>query len=132
MKKQDLTLLSPQEYIYLSQKLEFLTAEELENGAAKSFIVLKNRENMIKLIRLVFKNELSQEEQEIASDYYLHNIKKSELARKNGVSHKYVNSVLKGATDKLYTYLKYPLLMRFSILCPPEKIFDQLKEENCG
>lgn len=131
MKHQNLTQLSPQEYIYLSQKLEFLSAEELENGAAQSFVILKNRENMIKLIRLVFKNELTEEERKITSDYYLNNTKKSDIARNNEVSYKYVNSVLKSASQKLYTYLKYPLLMRFSVLCPPEKIFEKLKEDYC-
>lgn len=129
MKQDDLIELSPQEYKYLSDKLEFLTAEELEGGAAKSFIILKNRENMIKLIRLVFKNELTPEERSLASDYYLHNMKKSELSRKNGFSPRYVNRVLENTAKKLYAYLKYPLMMRFSMLCPPEKIFEQLKEE---
>lgn len=129
MKQDDLIELSPEEYLYLSNKLEFLTADELENGAAESFVILKSRENMIKLIRLVFKNELTAEERQMASDYYLQNMKKSELIRKNGMTHKQVNKVLDSAAKKLYMFLKYPLFMRFSIICPPEKIFEQLKEE---
>lgn len=74
------------------------------------------------------RNELTQEERDFLLARHISGLNKSEIARKNGASRNYVDRVLLSAEKKLYAYLKYPVMMRFSLICPPESIFDEIKE----
>mgnify|MGYP002726479346 CR=1 FL=1 len=88
----------------------------------------KNTCGIKRIVGLVLRNELTQEERDFLLARHISGLNKSEIARKNGASRNYVDRVLLSAEKKLYAYLKYPVMMRFSLICPPESIFDEIKE----
>ena len=114
MDEKILAELSLDEYIYLTENLEVI-----EHGGNS---VIK------RIVGLVLRNELTQEERHFLLARHISGLNKSEIARKNGASRNYVDRVLLSAEKKLYAYLKYPVMMRFSLICPPESIFDEIKE----
>ena len=116
MDEKILAELSLDEYIYLTENLEVI-----EHGGDKNSVIKR-------IVGLVLRNELTQEERDFLLARHISGLNKSEIARKNGASRNYVDRVLLSAEKKLYAYLKYPVMMRFSLICPPESIFDEIKE----
>lgn len=119
--------ISLDEYIYLTENLEVVPRGN--NKTAADFILLRKNSVVKRLVNLVMQEELSPEERKYIKAYHLDNVNKSELARRNGVTRKYVDRVILCAEKKLYAFLKYPVLLRFSLICPPENIFEELKEQ---
>ena len=126
MDEKILAELSLDEYIYLTENLEVIEHGGDKNAAA--FILARKNSVIKRIVGLVLRNELTQEERDFLLARHISGLNKSEIARKNGASRNYVDRVLLSAEKKLYAYLKYPVMMRFSLICPPESIFDEIKE----
>ena len=120
MDEKILAELSLDEYIYLTENLEVIEHGGDKNAAA--YILARKNSVIKRIVGLVLRNELTQEERDFLLARHI------EIARKNGASRNYVDRVLLSAEKKLYAYLKYPVMMRFSLICPPESIFDEIKE----
>lgn len=118
--------LSLDEYIYLTENLEVIEHGGDKNAAA--YILARKNSVIKRIVGLVLRNELTQVERDFLLARHISGLNKSEIARKNGASRNYVDRVLLSAEKKLYAYLKYPVMMRFSLICPPESIFDEIKE----
>lgn len=127
MDEKILAELSLDEYIYLTENLEVIEHGGDKNAAA--YILARKNSVIKRIVGLVLRNELTQEERDFLLARHISGLNKSEIARKNGASRNYVDRVLLSAEKKLYAYLKYPVMMRFSLICPPESIFDEIKEE---
>ena len=119
MDEKILAELSLDEYIYLTENLEVIEHGGDKNAAA--YILARKNSVIKRIVGLVLRNELTQEERDFLLARHISGLNKSEIARKNG-------RVLLSAEKKLYAYLKYPVMMRFSLICPPESIFDEIKE----
>lgn len=120
--------ITSREYVYLTQSLKPLRAAH-EEDAAPGFVLLKKRDNLKRLVRLVFQNELTESEQQVARRYFIERQTLSEIARELHASRRAVASDREAARKKLYVFLKYPFMMRFSLLCPPDDLFRDLRED---
>ena len=121
MDEKILAELSLDEYIYLTENLEVIEHGGDKNAAA--YILARKNSVIKRIVGLVLRNELTQEERDFLLARHISGLNKSEIARKNGASRNYVDRVLLSAEKKLSAYLKYPVMMRFSLICPQESIF---------
>ena len=119
MDEKILAELSLDEYIYLTENLEVIEHGGDKNAAA--YILARKNSVIKRIVGLVLRRDF-------LLARHISGLNKSEIARKNGASRNYVDRVLLSAEKKLYAYLKYPVMMRFSLICPPESIFDEIKE----
>lgn len=115
------------EYLYLSDTLEALTRKELQNGAAARFVVQSRDETLRSLVRCVLQQELTDEERAVAQFLLIDAQSIAEAARHFGLSRKRVCTLSDKAQQKLRSFLKYPFLMDFSLLCPSKDFLHTLQ-----
>lgn len=116
------------EYLYLSDTLEALTRKELQEGAAARFVVESRSETLRRLVRCVFEQELTEEERAIAQLLFIDKQSVAETTRQLGLSRKRVSTLSEKAERKLQSFLKYPFLMDFSLLCPSASFLHTLQK----
>lgn len=116
------------EYVYLTDTLEPMTRRDLQNGAAARFVVKSRQEVLQSLVRCVLQQELTQAEQTAAQLLFIGSQSVSETARRMGLSRKQVYTLSDRAEQKLRAYLKYPFLLDFNLLAPPNSFGALLKQ----
>lgn len=123
---EDVTEILDDEYQMLSERFEFITAEDTKE--IPKFIVTSKKQNIKKLMRFVFDNELNELEKKIAVMHFIKNIPITKIAVDCDISRRRATTILKNAENKLYTFLKYPYMMGFSLLSPPKDFKEILSE----
>lgn len=119
--------LTEDEYFYLSERFEPLTAAELEQGVIPKFLVTQKSETMRRLVRYALETELSQEERRVAELLLIGESSVSETARLCRVSRQRVYALSEAAKRKLQASLRYPFLLDFSLVHPPKSFQETLK-----
>ena len=114
--------LTEDEYFYLSERFEPLTAAELEQGVIPKFLVTLRR-----LVRYALETELSREERRVAELLLIGDNSVSETARLCRLSRQRVYTLSEAAKRKLQASLRYPFLLDFSLLHPPKSFQETLK-----
>lgn len=126
-KKENPIFLTEEECVFLSEKFEPLSLEEIQNGALKAFAVQRKKDVLCALVRCVIDQELTAEEREIANHLFINGENVLETARNCALSRSRVQTLGNAAKGKLESYLKYPFLMDFNLLNPQKLFFESLK-----
>lgn len=119
--------LTEDEYFYLSERFEPLTAAELEQGVIPKFLVTQKTETLRRLVRYALETELSDEERCVAELLFIGDNSVSETARLCKLSRQRVYTLSEAAKRKLQASLRYPFLLDFSLLHPPKSFQETLK-----
>lgn len=122
----DILVILDDEYNMLSEQFEFISADQIDE--IPKFILTTKEKNIKRLVRLVFENELNELEKRIVYLHLVQGIPLTRAASSCGVTRIVAITALKNGKNKLYTFLKYPYIMDFSVLNPPES-FNPIKEK---
>lgn len=106
MDEKTLAELSLDEYIYLTENLEVIEHGGDKNAAA--YILARKNSVIKRIVGLVLRNELTQEERDFLLARHISGLNKSEIARKNGASRNYVDRVLLSAEKSSMPILNIP------------------------
>lgn len=131
MKNKNPIELSRDEYVFLSEKFEFMSKED--TNSLPCYIISTKKDNFKRIIELAIKSELDETEQKYIYDKYFLLMKPSQIAEKYAVSRQSVYRCLEKASDKLFGVLKYVYCCGFTLLNPPknlEEIFSTLTRRN--
>lgn len=119
------------EYRLLSERFEFMSEDDTKEIPK---YILTTRKNTIKRIfSEAVKSELTDFQGELLRERYFENMKITDISEKHGISRQQVYKMLKAATDKLYSVLKYAYLCGFSLVDLPksfDQIINNISEEN--
>ncbi len=116
------------EYLYLTNRLEPMSAAELDGGAAARFVVRRKEDTLRRLVQCVLQTELSAAERNIAERLLLRGESVSAVARRCGMTRGRVQTLSEKADSKLRAYLKYPFLMDFSLVDPAKPFLETVKQ----
>ncbi len=116
------------EYMYLSERLEPLSAKDMENDAVARFVLRRKEDTLRRLVQCVLETELSDEERRIAELLYIGGKSISDAARTCGITRGRVYTLSEKADSKLRSFLKYPFLMDFSLVNPAKPFSETLKQ----
>ena len=123
MKMNEPIELSEREYLFLSNKFEFMSPKDAK--ALPSYIINTKSDNCKRIVKLAIKTELNETEQKYISDKFFNLMNVSQISKKYGVSRQSVYRSLQKASDKLYSCLKYVYCCGFTLINPPEN-FEEL------
>lgn len=123
MNNRDIIGIDVGEYRLLSEKFEFMSEDDTRE--IPKYILTTRKNTIKKIFSEAVKSELTDFQGEILRDRYFDNMKINDISVKHGVSRQQVYKILKTATDKLYSVLKYAYLCGFSLVDLP-KNFDQI------
>jgi len=116
------------EYLYLNNRLEPMSAADLDGGAAARFVVQRKEDTLRRLVQCVLQTELSAEERRIAELLLLQGESVSAAARSCGITRGRAQTLSEKADSKLRAYLKYPFLMDFSLVNPAKPFLETVKQ----
>lgn len=131
MKNKNPIELNRDEYLFLTDKFEFMTPEETES--LPCYIVSARKDNFKKIIELAIVQELNETEQKYINDRFFLLMNPSQIAEKYNVSRQSVYRCLEKASATLFSSLKYVYCCGFTLLNPPknlEEIFSTLTRRN--
>ncbi|MGN0571801.1 MAG: sigma factor-like helix-turn-helix DNA-binding protein [Candidatus Fimenecus sp.] len=121
-------LLSGEDYVYLSECFEPLTADDFRNGAAAKYVVRRKTDTLGRLVRHALENELNEEERYIAKLLFIEGVSVSQAARICGITRQRVYTLSQKADSKLRACLQYPFLMDFSLVNPAKPFLQTLQQ----
>ena len=125
MKYNNPTQLSRDEYLFLSEKFEMMTADDVKE--LPKYIVNMRQQNFERVMKLAIENELDETEKKYINDKYFLLMRVGDIARKYSVSRQSVYRVLEKASKKLYENLKYVYCCGFTLINPPANLEELLK-----
>lgn len=131
MNNRDIIGIDVGEYRLLSEKFEFMSEDDTRE--IPKYILTTRKNTIKKIFSEAVKSELTDFQGEILRDRYFDNMKINDISAKHGVSRQQVYKILKTATDKLYSVLKYAYLCGFSLVDLPknfDQIINNISEEN--
>ena len=121
-------LLSGEDYVYLSECFEPLTAADFKNGAAAKYVVQRKTDTLGRLVRHALEKELNDEERCIAKLLFIEGVSVSQAARTCGITRQRVYTLSQKADSKLRAVLQYPFLMDFSLINPAQPFYQTLQQ----
>lgn len=121
-------LLSGEDYVYLSECFEPLTAADFKRGMAAKYVVQRKTDTLRRLVRHALENELSEAERHIATLLFIEGVSVSQAARTCEISRQRVYSLSQKADSKLRACLCYPFLMDFSLVNPAQPFYQTLQQ----
>lgn len=116
------------EYLYLNNRLEPMSAAEMEDGAAARFVLRRKEDTLRRLVQCVLQTELNTEERRVAELLLLQGESVSAAARSCGITRGRAQTLSEKADTKLRAYLKYPFLMDFSLVNPAKPFLETVKQ----
>lgn len=131
MKNKEPIELSRSEYLFLSEKFEFMSASDAK--ALPAYIVDAKNDNYGRIVKMAIENELNETEQKYISDRFFNLMNVTQISKKYGVSRQSVYRCLQRAADKLFNCLKYAYCCGFTLINPPEnfeEIVSNIKRRN--
>ena len=120
-------VLSEGEYLYLTERLEPLSEADLRGDAAARFVVRSRKAVLSEVVRAVLEHELTRDERAVAALLFIEGESVAAASRQLGVSRQRVYTLAGSAERKLRMYLKYPLLLDFSLARPCKPIEELAK-----
>lgn len=120
--------LTETDYLYLSDALEPISAEQVRTGAVARFVLQRKEDTLRRLVRCVLERELNEEERMVAKLLFMEGLGVSAVARRCGISRGRVYTLSAAAKEKLHACLQYPVLMDCSFVCPPRPFFEILQK----
>lgn len=121
-------LLSGEDYAYLSECFEPLTAADFKNGAVARFVIQRKTDTLQRLVRHALETELNAEERCIAKLLFMEGVSVSQAARTCGITRQRVYTLSQKADSKLRACLQYPFLMDFSLVNPAKPFHQTLQQ----
>lgn len=121
-------LLSGEDYLYLSERFEPLTAADFKNGTAVRYVVHRKEETLTRLVRHALAHELNDEERCVAKLLFIEGVSVSQAARTCGLTRRRVYTLSQNADAKLRACLQYPFLMDFSLVHPAKPFLQVLQQ----
>lgn len=122
--------LSREEYVFLCEKFEIMSQSDLEK--LPSYIVSTRKNNFEKVLKIAIENELSDTEKLYINEKYFNQLSVFEISKKYNTNRQSVYRILKRASDKLFTSLKYLYYCGFTLLNPPENLDEIIKSTQGG
>lgn len=116
------------EYLYLTERLEPMSAAEMDGGAVARFVLRRKEDTLRRLVQCVLQSELNREERRIAELLLLQGESVSAAARSCGITRGRAQTLSEKADSKLRAYLKYPFLMDFSLVDPGKPFLETVKQ----
>ncbi len=121
-------VLAEGEYLYLTEALEPLTGEQVQDGAVARFVVHSRQEVLRQIVQCVLEGELTDEERTVARLLLMEGESVVGTARRCSLSRGRVYTLAQAAETKLRMYLKYPFLLDFSLAKPQKPIAELVKQ----
>lgn len=109
-----ITEMSKEEYFYLTENLELVNEETIRSGV--SYLVYNKKKKLLDVVEKVMQNELTQEERQLATDYWSGAYSLGEISARNNMARSVVYRRLENIKKKLETSLKYVLIYDSDIL----------------
>lgn len=128
---QDLKIaeMSKEEYFYLTENLELVNEETIRNGVG--YILYNKRKKLLDVVEQVMQNELTEEERNLATDYWSESYSLGEISARNNIARSAIYRRLEGIKKKLETSLKYVLIYDSSVLPhSTSELMSFVKEKN--
>ncbi len=123
MYREELIELDENEYLFLSEKFDVMTASDTKQ--LPRYIVSGRKSNLRRLVRIAVENELDETAQSYLRDKFFGELTVADIAKKYSVSRQAVYRVLGRAQKRLFDVLKYAYYCGFSLLEPP-KNFEEI------
>lgn len=129
--------MSQEEYFYLTENLELVDKNSISNGVG--YLVYNKRRRLLAVVQKVMQNELTDEERQLAVDYWCGNYTIGEISQRNNIARAGVYRRINSIKKKLEASLKYVLIYDNGILPEStddlmmfikEKQFEQRKNVN--
>lgn len=117
MNNEKIIELSNEDYLFLTEDLETMDRATIDKGI--KYLVYKKKQRMIDTVRCVMNNELTENERNIANDYWCENLLVEEIAKKYNLSRSAFYRTVKVIEEKINMYLKYVVF--YNNECPPTK-----------
>ena len=121
-------VLTEGEYLYLTEALEPLTGEQVQDGAVARFVVRSRQEVLRQVVQCVLEGELTDEERAVAKLLFMEGESITGAARRCALTRGRVYTLAQSAGKKLEMYLKYPFLLDFSLAHPDKPIAELVKQ----
>lgn len=120
MYREELIELDDNEYLFLSERFDIMSASDTKQ--LPRYIVSSRKNNLRRLVRMAMKNELDETEQSYLRDKFFNELTVTDIAKKYTVSRQAVYRVLGRAQKRLFDVLKYAYYCGFSLLEPPKDL----------
>lgn len=128
MNTRDIVEIDTGEYRFLSEKFEFMS--ENDSKEIPRYILTTRKKTLQKILAAAVESELTAAQSEIVRERYFEKMKINDISEKHGVSRQQIHKILKAATDRLYSALKYAYLCGFSLVDLPKDFDSMLKNIN--
>lgn len=106
--------MSNEEYFYLTENLELVDKNTIHNGV--SYLIYNKKKRLLDVVQKVMQNELTEEEQHLATDYWSDEYSLGEISQRNNITRSSIYRRLDVIKKKLETSLKYVLLYDADVL----------------
>lgn len=100
--------MSKDEYFYLTENLEIVDKNSICNGVR--YLVYNKKKRLLNVVNKVMQNELTEDERNLAMDYWSGNYSLDEISKKHKISRSAVYRTIAHIKNKLQTSLKYVLI----------------------
>ncbi len=100
--------ISDEDYYFLTENFELVDENSVRNGV--SFLVYNKKKRLLDIVRKVMQDELSDEERQLAIDYWGGEYSLGEISKRNNITRSSVYRHLNIIKGKLEKSLKYVLL----------------------
>lgn len=100
--------MSKDEYFYLTENLEIVDKNSISNGVR--YLVYNKKRRLLNVVDKVMQNELTEDERNLATDYWSGNYSLDEISKKHKISRSAVYRTIAHIKNKLQTSLKYVLI----------------------
>lgn len=120
MYQEELIELDENEYLFLSEKFDVMTASDTKQ--LPKYIVSSRKSNLRRLVQVAMENELDETAQNYLRDKFFKELTVTDIAKKYSVSRQAVYRVLGRAQKRLFDVLKYAYYCGFSLLEPPKDL----------
>lgn len=100
--------MSKEEYFYLTENLEIVDENAICNGVR--YLVYNKKMRLLKVVNKVMQNELTENERNLATDYWSGEYSLGEISKKYNMSRSAVYRTVAHIKSKLQTHLKYVLI----------------------
>ncbi len=100
--------MSKEEYFYLTENLEIVDKNSICNGVR--YLVYNKKKRLLNVVNKVMQNELTENERNLATDYWSGEYSLGEISEKYNMPRSTVYRTIAHIKNKFQTYLKYVLI----------------------
>ena len=100
--------MSTEEYFYLTENLEMCDKSSIRDGVG--FLLYNKKKRLLNVVKKVIQNELTEDEQKLALDYWSSDYSLGEIAKRNNITRSGIYRRIAHIKEKLEASLKYVLI----------------------